>query len=118
MTMPSKQWLAWRARRRANFKFRARRCLLRGSRSGRGVRSHVVVMVMVMVMVVVVMVLDRPRRLVVDRSRSGGRAGRCFLRDCIASEAERKNCGGGKALNHERMILSWLLKPKWVHAGQ
>jgi hypothetical protein len=39
-------------------------------------------------------------------------------RDCIASEAERKNCGGGKALNHERMILSWLLKPKGVHAGQ
>jgi hypothetical protein len=76
------------------------------------------VVVMVMVMVMVVMVLDRPRRLVVDRSRSGGRAGRCFLRDCIASEAERKNCGGGKALNHERMILSWLLKPKWVHAGQ
>jgi hypothetical protein len=74
----------------------------------------VVVMVVVMVMVMV-MVLDR--RLVVDRSRSGGRAGRCFLRDCIAGEAERKNCGGGKALNHERMILSWLGKPKWVHAG-
>jgi hypothetical protein len=54
----------------------------------------------VMVNVVVMMVLHRPRRLVVYRSRSGGRAGRCFLRNCVSDEAERNNGRDQKALDH------------------
>jgi hypothetical protein len=74
--------------------------------------------VVVVVMVVMMMMLDRRRRLVIDRSRSGGRAGRCFLRDCISGEAEGKNRCGGKALDHEGTILSWLGKPTRVHKGR
>ena len=51
----------------------------------------VMVVPVVMVKVVVMMVPHRPRRLVVDRSRSGGGAGRCFLRSCVSGEAERNN---------------------------
>ncbi len=69
---------------------------------------HVMVMVMVVVMVVIMMVM---MHLSGRRRRAGG--GRCFLRHCVAGEAERENGRGGKGLDHERTIL-WLGKPKWV----
>jgi hypothetical protein len=77
---------------------------------------HVMNMVIVVVMMVmVVMHLSGRRRLAGGRRcgarRWGGR--RCFLRHCVAGEAERKNGRGGKGLDHERTIL-WLGKPKWV----
>jgi hypothetical protein len=60
----------------------------------------VVVVMVVPVPVVVVMMHHRPRRLVVYRSRSGGRAGGCFLRNCVSGEAERNNSRDDKALDH------------------
>jgi hypothetical protein len=60
----------------------------------------VVVMVVVMVNVVVMMVPHRPRRLVVYRSRSGGRAGRGFLRNRVSGEAERNNSRDHKAQSY------------------
>jgi hypothetical protein len=59
----------------------------------------------VMVNVVVMMVHHRPRRLVVYRSRSGGRAGGCFLRNCVSGEAERNNSRDHKALDHQELSL-------------
>jgi hypothetical protein len=59
----------------------------------------------VIVNVVVMMVHHRPRRLVVYRSRSGGRAGGCFLRNCVSGEAERNNSRDDKALNHQELSL-------------
>jgi hypothetical protein len=41
-------------------------------------------MVVVHVVMVVVVMHHRPWGLVVDRSRSGGRAGRRFLRNCVS----------------------------------
>ena len=49
----------------------------------------VMVVPVVMVKVVVMMAPYRPRRLAVYRSRSGGGAGSCFLRNCVSGEAER-----------------------------
>jgi hypothetical protein len=60
----------------------------------------VMVVPVVMVKVVVMMVLHRPGRLVVYRSRSGGGAGSCFLRNCVSGEAERNNGRDHKALYH------------------
>ena len=61
----------------------------------------VMVVPVVMVKVVVMMAPYRPRRLVVYRSRSGGGAGSCFLRNCVSGEAERNNGRDNKTLDHE-----------------
>jgi hypothetical protein len=60
-------------------------------------------MVMMMVMdVVMMMVMMMHRRFCVHRGRSGGRAGRCFLRDGVSGEAKRKDGRGRKGLDHGR----------------
>ncbi|HEY5203938.1 MAG TPA: hypothetical protein VIJ63_04990 [Roseiarcus sp.] len=66
--------------------------------------------VMVMMMMVVMMMVMGHRRFGIHRRASGRRAGRRFLRDGVASEAERENGRGGKGLDHGRIFL-WLGNP-------
>jgi hypothetical protein len=63
-------------------------------------------MMMVMMVVMMMMVMMGHRRLGVHRGRPGRRAGRCFLGDGVAGEAERENGRGRKGLDHERSFLS------------
>jgi hypothetical protein len=72
-------------------------------------------MVMMMMDVVMMMVMMMRRRLGVHRSRPGGRAGRCFLRDGVSGEAEREDRRGGKGLDHGGTFL-WLGNPNGVNA--
>jgi hypothetical protein len=73
---------------------------------------HVVHVMHVMMMVVVMMVHHRrrSRRFGVHRGASGRRAGRSFLGDGVAGEAERENGRGRKGLDHGRIFL-WLGDP-------
>ncbi len=68
---------------------------LRSFGGGGHIVVHVVVMMMVVMMVMSVMMHLMPHR--------GGRRG--FLRDGVASEADRESGGGDKALDHGQSIL-------------
>jgi hypothetical protein len=70
---------------------------------------HVMVMVMVMVVMMMVVMVHFMRHRS-GRRRSG------FLRDGVAGEAEREHGGGGKGLDHGKIIL-WLGEPKRVMGG-
>ncbi len=74
-----------------------------------------VMMMDIMMMVMMVMMMMVHRRFGVHRSRPGGRAGRCFLRDGVAGEAERENGRGRKGLDHGGTFL-WLANPNGVGA--
>jgi hypothetical protein len=67
-------------------------------------------MMMDVVMMMVMMVMMGHRGLGVHRGRPGRRAGRCFLGDGVAGEAERENGRGRKGLDHGRSFL-WLGNP-------
>ena len=83
-------------------------CLLRGGRSRRGLRSHVVqVMVVMMMVVMMVMVHHRRRRFGGLGRRPSRGASDGGLRKGVSGQAEAENGRGDKALDHENFSYGW-----------